>query len=661
MLVGRQWEVFSPSLGRFVDVSRFMSDAERAFRQRPVVNRLLYWFILTHARLTENPPVVAFQPATADRSDAQLAEVMDPIFKTLWQQIGMLEVIDRLMAWMIPCGQAFLQTRVDFTKGPVARVPKITRGPDGVISLGFEETHEGELTVDVLSPLETRGEWNALPWHEKYWHIRRSFLTPATVKERWGVVVEPDTYGQNVGLMSDYLSRILFGGGHYGAVNGRDGENGVPHSFGGRREDGYVCVDEMWEKPCEYTPSQNGSPGGRLLIVTHNKVLHDSERPFALRAASPIRSFAFVNVPGRPSGTSPQEMMNPIQRAYNRGFAQILEHRALMTNPIIELDANSGLDATAFISRPGAVIPVNKRPGVDAFRFVVPPQISNDVWRTQELLGDTIDVMGNVHGGQGKAPTSDASGQLVKELRFNSDRFIGPTAKRTVVELARLVGDWIVMLPSIWTAEKILTFAGEDNIVRTITVLPEMFDGSVNVVPDIESMLPEGRGERQARVQQLYQLGAFGMPGSPDAVRKFLELSRFPHLGRTIRPGGVHRVTAEHLLGKLLQGEPENTMPFADWYDYSVHLAVFEEYMASPDFLKLQPQVQAQLIIHRLKLKMELQKQLVQKAAEMGAMQNAVAPMIAPPGGATGPDGKPVTDRPANQRPDEPTQTENAA
>jgi hypothetical protein len=638
MLAGRQWEVFSPTLGRFVDVSMFMRDAERAFRQRPVINRLLLWFILTHARLTESPPVVSFQPSTADRADATLAEVMDPIFKTLWNEAGMLEVVDRLVAWLIPCGEVYWSSRVDFTRGAIQTFPQTAYDNNGVLQVvGQRAEREGALAVDVHSPLEVRGEWNQQPWHEKAWHIRRSFLTPKVVKERWGLDVKADATGLDATMGGAYLTRLLFGSGHYGAVKGNEGEITGVGAHISRPEDGLVIVDEMWERPCIGTDTEETaeSAGGRFLVVLplQNKVVWDSVRPYRLKAASPIRHASFVNLPGRPSGTSPQEMMNPVQRAYNRGWAQILEHRALMTNPVVELDANSGLQAADFVARPGAVIPVQKRPGVEAFRYVSPPQISSDVWRTQDQLSDTLDVLGNVPGAQGSPPTVDASGELVKELRFNSDRFIGPTSRRLVIELARTVDDWIAMLPVMWTTERILSYAGDDNIPRTLTVLPHFFEGKVNVIPDIESMLPEGRGERQQKVLQLYQLGAFGVPGAPDAVKKFLELSRFPHLSRTIRAGGVHRVTADHFLGRLLQGENAQELPLFEWYNYDVHLAVLDEFMASPDFLTQPPPVQEQLVIRRM-LVVQAQQALMLQNAQKMALQATLQGQVAVAGQA---------------------------
>jgi hypothetical protein len=88
MLAGRQWDVWSEPLGCYVDVTHYMTDEERRWRQRPVVNLLEYWFMITHARLTENPPTVTFLPATADRLDQLKAEALTPTFKTLWAETG---------------------------------------------------------------------------------------------------------------------------------------------------------------------------------------------------------------------------------------------------------------------------------------------------------------------------------------------------------------------------------------------------------------------------------------------------------------------------------------------------------------------------------------------------------------------------------------------
>jgi hypothetical protein len=90
-------------------------------------------------------------------------------------------------------------------------------------------------------------------------------------------------------------------------------------------------VDEYWERPLPVNGMQ-----GRLLIVTDTKVLYDGPNPFPkMKGPSPIRCFQFVGMPGRPAGTTPMEFLVPLQRQMNRGWAQAMEHQALMTNPAI--------------------------------------------------------------------------------------------------------------------------------------------------------------------------------------------------------------------------------------------------------------------------------------------------------------------------------------
>jgi len=624
MLAGQHWLVRSDLLNKWIDITEYLTDEERRWRQRPVVNRLLFWFMLTHARATENPPVITFQPSSLDRGDAQLAEVMDTVFKTLWRELDMLDVVDRLFSWLIPGGISYVKTRVDTTKGPLRDwiAPLIVQGPDGPVtipSVPFNEKgeplislqadgqfqftgepfsdREGQLAIDVLSPMEVRAQWGPQPWRDKRWVIHRSLLTPEEVFDTWGVEVEPDTFGPEV-EGNDELRRLLYGGGYFGAA-GND-----PHAGGSDPtvKSGFVTVDEMWHCPTRKFPQMeqtDDSPGGRLTVVAAQTCLFDGPRPAFFKGAGPIEQFEFVRLPGRPNATSPQEMLNPLQRTYNRGYAQILEHRNLTTNPITVVDEQSGLDAEQLENKPGLIVTVLKRAGVAPVEYVQPPRLGDDVYKVQAMLQEEMSFLGNLEGTRGEPPTRDASGELVKELRFNTDRFLGPTMRRTVVSLAHVVEDWISWLPIVWDQEKVIAYAGEDQVARTVTVLPEMFNqAKLNVVPDIESMLPEGRGERQQRVFGLFAAGALG-PDPESNRRAFLELAKFPHMGRMHRPGGVDRVTAEQENGLMVRGVPAEMVPVLEWYSHEEHLFVHENFMKSPEFLKLPPPVQLEFAKHR--------------------------------------------------------------
>ena len=685
MLAGQQWSVRSDLLNKWVNITEFLTDEERRWRQRPVVNRLLFWFMLTHARATENPPVITFQPSTGDRHDAELAEVMDTIYKSLWQNMDMLDVVDRLFSWLIPGGIAYIKTRLDTSRGPMREwiAPTMIEGPDGPVFVpaapfnaegeplialnggvaeptgeAFAEP-EGELDVQVLSPLEVRGQWGPNPWHKKRWHIHRSLLSREEVFDIWGVEVEPDTFGPNV-EHNDELRRLLFGSGFFGAA-GNDPTGGGTSTV---VKDGFVTVDEFWHGPTRMFPEMeqtDSSPGGRLLTVASNKVLYDGVRPAYFKGAGPLQQFEFVRLPGRPNATSPQEMLNPLQRTYNRGYAQILEHRNLTTNPITVIDDQAGVEPEQIENKPGLIIKLMMRQGVEPIKYVQPPRLGDDVYKVQAMVRDEIQFLGNLEGTRGEPPTRDASGELVKELRFNTDRFLGPTMRRAVVSLGRVVEDWIAYLPLVWDEEKYIAWAGEDQVTRTVTVFPEMFaQGTVNVQPDIESMLPEGRGERQQRVFLMYQSGLLGDPADPATRRIFFELSKFPHMGRTHRPGGIDRVTAEQENGRMVRGATAAEIPVLEWYDHEVHVEMHEQFMKSPEFLKLDPQIQEAFARHRqvhlawltilMRQQLEQELQLQAAVAEAEAAGDVSQGANGRPKGRSGGGKSPANSKPVTSR-----------
>lgn len=674
MIAGLQWSVYDKATGQFLDPTQWMTEAERKWRMRPVLNRILPWFILTHARLTENAPIVTFLPGP-DRADAILAETMDTVYKALWRELGMDDIHDRAMMWMIAGGRSYIQSRIDLTRGAMrewrgwGEVPVV--GPDGPVTdaqgqpvtMPWEDvpfaadgspqmvmtpdgpqqtgpahaTPEGGIVMDVFSCAEVRGQWGPQPWHEKAWHMTKAYLTPSEVYDLTGVEAEPDVRG-DAARETGELQRLLFGAGYWGAAS-----SAAPMSERDAAE-GYCEVYSLWERPklsarnpdLQPYVKGEGSAGGRLLMVTPKKVLRDGPRPADFKYTSPIRAFGFLRTPGRPHESTLLEALNPIQRAYNRGASQILEHRALCTNPIFLIDTASGLGNVKFTNQPGSGYEVLRRPGVAAIEWIAPPALGADVWQGQAMLQQELAEIGSQQGPSqaGEQPTRDASGEMLKELRFDNDRFLGPTQKRNVVEYGRTVEDWMVLLPLVWDQQKIISYAGEDNVARTLAVLPDMLTGGkVNVVPDMESMLPEGRGERQARIYRMYMDGMFGLPGSPEALKRFFELARFPHLSRTAKPGGVDAVMAAQFLGMIVQGATLEQIPYFDWYDCTIHKGVFEDFMKGPEYLRLDPEVQNQMRLVWMRYQIAEQQKLLAAAQQQAMVQG----IVAGPGGPGGP------------------------
>jgi hypothetical protein len=676
MLAGRQWDVWSDMLGRFVDVLQYMSEDEKRWRQRPVMDYLGYWFQLTLSKATENPPVISFLPATSDRLDAMLAEVMDPVWKTIFDEGAMDERLMRATAWCLVAGEAHVMTRAEFGDGPKSPVmapamlsldrgdgsepieryagsvphdangdpqAKLVDDPDNPGTYGWDvagdvyRQSEGSLKFDVLCPLEVRAQWGShIAWKDKNWVIHRWFLSKADVQRRFGVSVEADTYADQSDVSPGYLERMLFGSGYFGAA--RQDPNAQTTDTTSKLREAYVCGYTMWERPDpDHTPAdeEQHQAGGRLLVITASKkVLWDSTRPHATEAAGPIRRCAFIDFPGRPLGSTPLEKMVPLQKRLNRVEAQIAEHTNLVTNPVLLVHELAGIGDDEWVARPGTVIPhAYMGPGRPA-EWLAPPPLSPDVWHHKNDVREQLFIIGAMQGNSSETPTGTASGELVEQLRFNADRPLAPLTRSLAILIADVAEDALAILPTIWTQEKILSYAGDDNVVRTLTVLPEMFDGRVNVRPTLDSAAAESRERKQSRLIQLYQLGFWGPPATPAANAALADLLQFPNMSRAMRPGGVDRVTAEHNLGRLVRGEPATSIAVFEWYDLGVHMGVLEGYLKSPEYLTLDPGAQQQCVLYREMLQGAQQSQALNVVKRQTGFKTAAGVMEAQAAGA---------------------------
>lgn len=688
MLSGRQWDRWSSVYGRFIDVTQFMSADEQRYRMRPVMDYLGYWFVLTLAKAIENPAMISFQPATSDRMDALLAEVMDPVWKTLFHEMQVDQRTIRMVAWQLVAGEGYFHTRADFTTGPkreliapamlslergdglppierqIAAAPydvdgnplaQLVANPDDPENPGYDVTGEpyedlvGAPALDVLCPLQVRAQWGQhIPWKDKRWIAVESFLTPDQIAEQMGAEIPPDHYvAENSDGGPGYLERMLFGTGYYGAAMDGAGALGAQSTASeALLAEGYCRVITMWEKPVKglSDPEDEHSPGGRLLIVAPGakQVLWDSRRPFKTVCAGPIRRVSYIDIPGRPQGTTILERMVPLQRRLNRVEAHIAQHTNLCTDPILLVHEAANIDDDEWVARPGLVVTHGySGPGQPAY-FLSPPPLSADVWKHKADVREQLFIIGSMMGNQSAPPTPNASGELVEQLRVNADRPLTPLTMNLAIGLGEVAEDLVAVLPTIWTDEQLISYAGQDNVVRTIKVTPEMLDGSVRARPNVESAAAESKGAKRARLIGMYDRGLFGNPAdpreAPAARAQVLELLNFPDLTRASRPGGVDRVMAEHVIGQLIRGVPAAEIPILEVYDLAVHRRIVENEMKSPEFLMQDEAVQAEFTQFRAMLMAAQEAQAMNQLAESLPLEHAKAAAIGSlAAGAAGP------------------------
>lgn len=649
MLAGQQWDRWHPALERYVDVGAWLrrDGARGQQRIQATVNRLLQWYLITHARLTENPPIVTFVPGP-DKQDAELAEVMDILYKNQWRAAGMTGVLDALYGWLIPAGTAYLGSRIDLQKGPMhevtARASVGMVGPDGQpvldpygapatmdadgVPLGDDyqpvahmevrpgvdgtwepvglqlfgapsQVREGQIAVDVLSPFACRGQWGDAPWHQKQWHAKTWFGTAEEVYDRFGVEAVAGASSQDaaaLGTNNAIFEMALFGQGWYGAASG-DWTSANKHVDLVAKGQ-LLRVDEVWVAPNHLIPGMEEtreSPGGRHIAFTANQVLVDRPREVRYPYTSPLHRFDFVRLPGRPSGTSVQVALNPLQRAHNKAVSQLAEHSNLTTNPIALIDHRSGIDVGQWTNTAGKALSHSSNPGVTPVQYLNPPPIGQAVMDLMNFTQAGIEALGSTRGTDAAAQSQSESGEVRRERRYDGDRYVGPTQRRAAEEIGRMVETWMPLMKLIYTTPRIIREAGEDQIARTILVRPELFeDGDVDVVPDLQSMLPETREERRARLDWMLDHQLLG-DTPQDQRRNYLDLVNFPHMSRAVKAGSIDAVTAGQENGALARGEP---VPVPPWYDHAVHIAEHLRFMKDRRFLQLDPAIQQAFLAH---------------------------------------------------------------
>jgi hypothetical protein len=665
MLMGDQWSIWSPRLNKRVNLSDVMGMPDQAFQSLPCFNLVQKWYGLTLARLTENAPVLGAEPRDSDHESILLAEAADVVLPKLWDDCRMSEKTFEMVGWQAAAGWFFTKVTAETAEGAIVPMvgPAMLPAPDGShvpvehaafdvhgqpmgsivqqddgtfgYHLGDDETAgtltEGRPQVRVLSPLECRGEWgNHIPWQDKRWHIHLAFMEPQEVKKKFGVDCQPDTSVDGGTMMAHYRLRLERGSGHYG-VTGQTAPSG-PQGTGPQTD--LCAVYEMWERPSKDFPE------GRLLIVTNNYVLFDGERPFPKLKdygyTSPIVYGEWLRQAGRGYGTTPLEMGLPIQRQINKGWRQILQHRARVTNPVAIFDRGAGLteeDMDSFNTpgmRIGAEFPNGATSSYEPVRFVAPAPLSADVYKIQEMLTEQFnDIMG-LAGAEGIAQGSDASGEQVKELRFNSDRPISVPVRNLATALEQVGNLMFCILPVVWPTQQLIHYLGDDNQARTMEILPEMWDGQCHVRIDAESMLPRSRQEREQMAMQRFMGGVYGPPGTPAATSKYMQQSAFPDNDQLTGPDGPTRPTANQLIGKILQGQDPRQIPMLMQWNYIVMRQVVEDHMAAPEFQKADIDQQARMQMFWERIDQAEMVQAVQKAAQAAKVQGALMVQQAP-------------------------------
>ncbi|HUX76658.1 MAG TPA: hypothetical protein VMY40_08480, partial [Anaerolineae bacterium] len=320
-------------------------------------------------------------------------------------------------------------------------------------------------------------------------------------------------------------------------------------------------------------------------------------------------------VPFRNEGMGDLEIINPIQRAMNRRMAGAQDAVDYNEQPLTVWNENAiSEEDTAHLNKPGANIQGNLNPALGPPFWRFPPaelprgsiELADRMQQWMQLLGS------QPFGSEGMPVTTDASGELQREVRFDTDRVWGATIRLHSYGWARVADKIGHILAACMDDDRLLVLSGEDQAAEFLQVSRDMFKGRVHAYPHPESQVLESRQEKQNRVLAL--VGAQMLP-----PQMGLEVLNYPDVNRALRPGGpaysmAVRENLELQLGALSPVFPE--------HDHATHLLVHKRYMQTPAFRDGDPAMQQMFRMHVF-----LHEQLqVAEMQRMGAMAAAAMP-----------------------------------
>jgi hypothetical protein len=695
MLSGRHWDAYIQGIGDFVDLSTFFAIDDERWRRYPVFNWVAHYYKLTVSKLTENPPGIGYLPKTPDEADARLAQVMEPVFKSMWLTMDMPEHVFDLYGWIVTAARGItklvwnpdLGPSEDYLgeatitlltgDGPVRRTlssapyvrlgdeddfaPYILNEPaqrDGQVQFD-EETGEpmyepvddaedgvkwgpahrarlGDLECRIVPPVAVITPHGPEPFHRKAWITHAYPMHVDEIQERWGVRVDPETLS-----FDEVLELKLAYGTHYGMPGKGSQGFGLAHVDDVSLRD-MAMVREHW---IEERPGHTVLSRGRLIITAANaKVCYDDINPYFVpgtheETVMPFEAFDLVKFPFRQEGTTDLEILNPVNRAINRRLGGMMEASDYNEQPLTLKKRQAQIDEdNAELNRPGTVAEYTDTQGRAPMERLPAGEIPRSSFELATTLQNWMQMFGSQPlGSEGLPVTTDPSGELQREVRFDTDRAWGGTLRKHGYGWARFALKGIGIYAACMADERILTLSGEDNGWDFIAVHPELFQGAVHAYPQPESMVLETRQERQNRLLALRT----AFPEIP--AETFIDLLGYPDLARLTRPGGPAWAMAEREnLEILLGGFP----PVLPEHDHATHLLNHRRRMQTIEYRNAPPNVQQAMRAHVRLHEMLGQQESIRQVGLAAPVANAqalaagsAAMLSAGPGGPPGPAG----------------------
>lgn len=552
---------------------------EPAWRVKYVANRILPMSQRAHAAMVADAAVLRAAPLTSDIRSQNAALLADQVYEWAINHGEYEERREEALLWAVVCGTGF----VKITWNPNAGEEKTVLGSDG----SQKVFRIGDFEFDSASPFQMRlppyiSLWRHMPWAVQVTQRSMEYIYEHWPKKASEVTPNEATDGVEYEVAARNIIGVLGGFGTYTA----EGQANT------------VKVVELWTRPfvSQGPLGEKAYPKGLHLVVANQVVLSEGDNPYhELGFHLPYVPYHFGHMPGRFWGMSLVEQLREPQYQRNLARSQIAEHRNLMSFGKWVAPRGHGIPKTGFTSEPGEVLEYN--PALPAPTMVVPPPLPAYVNESVIMTDQEMqDIAAQQDVTEAKAPSSVRSGVAISLLQAK-DREVLAVPKKRLWRSDRMAGEMLLkIIQKQYDEIRTLQIVGQGRMFELKDFRGADLAGHTSLRIFAEGSMMDSRAARTQNILDFVQLGVID-PKVPEEKRALLSV---------LEIGDIRGYTSQ-MLADEKRARAENAamaattpvIPKVEWFDdHGVHLTTHMNLLKSPQYMTLDPMLQASISAH---------------------------------------------------------------
>jgi len=600
-------------------------------RVRIVCNLILPKLRARRSKFVKSRPTWLVVPASPDQDDKMNARATQKALDYQWRRLNLEHAHLDAVLWGEVCGRGYWWIYWDpATKGRVS-IPNEQTGQPTV-----QEAQLGDVAIEVGSPFELLVPDNSKNKISDQPEIMRVKLRPVDeMKARY-----PD-FAPYFTPTSEDLETFKYEK-QIGSMNstGYSASSGL--SKKDSSEQNKTIVMELFQKPSADMPNGRYScVVGEILVADRPELPYgfsDMQNPY------PVIEFVDMPLAGQFYGTTLIEQLIGVQREYNLLKSKLAEHIRLNVNPKLLTAAQHQLAEGSYNTEPNEVITYVARPGIPPPGYLLPPPISQDVWRALDLIHKEFEDISQIFPSvEGKVGTA-SSGFQTNLLQEAADAVHAPDMRLHDMAIQEAALKFRRLMKLGYDIPRLITAIGKDFEPDILEFSEAEIDENANIIVEAGSALPNTKYARIDAVMNMFEKQLLGDPADPDTKRRALSMME---LGSTddaydFSRRDIDRARVENST-LVAGGQPQLPM----FYDnHKLHYDIHADQMKAMETDNWPPEQKLAMLAHIIKhaefmnpqsaAQLALEYNLVQilkPTTQMLIMQQQQAQMGAPPQG----------------------------